>query len=98
MTEWPAPTPVDPQVLDEYVGKYDLGQGNVFTIVREGDKLVVIGSNVKTRFELQPIGKDNFRLLNAEIENEITAIRNDKGEVVALQFESGRSTSRARKL
>jgi len=41
-------------------GKYDLGQGNVFTIVREGDKLIVISSYVKTRFELQPIGKDKF--------------------------------------
>ena len=98
VSEWPAPAPVDPQVLDEYVGKYDLGQGNVFTIVREGDKLFVISSNVKTRFELQPIGKDKFRLLNAEIENEITISRNDKGEVVALHFESGRSSSRARKL
>jgi hypothetical protein len=98
VSEWPAPVNLNPQTLDEYVGKYDLGQGIVFTIVREGDKLIVISPKVKTRFELQPIGKDKLRSLNAEIENEITIIRNDKGEVVALHFESNRRSSRARKL
>ena len=88
-SEWPALVKVDPQVFADYVGKYDRGEGRIIVIVREGDKLINIAADGKTKFELAPIGKDNFRMLDTE--NEVTFIRNDKGEVIErlIEFDGG---------
>ncbi|HEX4947049.1 MAG TPA: cytochrome c [Blastocatellia bacterium] len=88
-TEWPAIVKVDPQVFADYVGKYDRGEGRSITIMREGDKLINIAADGKTKFELAPIGKDRFRMLDTE--NEVTFIRNDKGEVIErlMEFDGG---------
>ncbi|MBS1811116.1 MAG: hypothetical protein JST84_23335, partial [Acidobacteria bacterium] len=86
-SDWPAPIKVDPQVFADYAGKYERGEGRIITVVREGDKLINIAADGRTKFELVPIGKDKFRLN----ENEITFLRNDKGEVVErlVEFEGG---------
>lgn len=87
--EWPVAVKVDPKVFDDYVGKYDRGRGQVIAVVREGDKLISIAADGKTRFELQPIGKDKFRMLDSE--NEITFIRDAKGDVTErlIEFDGG---------
>ncbi|MFN7927222.1 MAG: c-type cytochrome [Blastocatellia bacterium] len=87
--EWPAAIKVDPALFADYVGTYERGEGRVIRIVREGDKLINIAADGKTRLELAPIGKDNFRMLGSE--NEVTFIRNDKGEVIErlIEFDGG---------
>ncbi|HEX4947526.1 MAG TPA: cytochrome c [Blastocatellia bacterium] len=87
--EWPAVVKVDAKIFDDYVGKYDRGQGRVIAVVREGDKLINIAADGKTKFELAPIGKDKFRMLDSE--NEVTFVRNDKGEVIErlIEFDGG---------
>ncbi len=95
-SEWPATVKVDPAVFADYVGKYDRGEGRVIAVVREGDKLINIGADGKTKFELVPLGKDKFRLLDTEIE--ITFMRNDKGAVVERLIESEGTTMRNKKL
>ena len=88
-SEWPATVKVDPVVLADYVGKYDRGEGRIIAVVREGDKLINIAADGKTRLELAPIGKDKFRMLDTE--NEVTFVRNDKGEVIErlIEFDGG---------
>jgi hypothetical protein len=85
---------VDPKIYADYVGRYDRGEGRVISIVREGDKLINIAADGKTKFELAPIGKDKFRMLGAE--NEVTFIRNDKGEVIErlIEFDGGASRNK----
>jgi mono/diheme cytochrome c family protein len=84
-TEWPAVVKVDPKAYDDYVGRYQ--SGNKFIEVkREGDKLMSYATDGKTKYELLPVGKDKFRLLDNEIE--VTFIRNEKGEVVERLRES----------
>ncbi len=78
-TEWPATLKVDPKIYDDYVGKFDLGQGRFATIVCEENKLINIGSTGR-RFELVPIGKDTFRLADEEVE--ISFTRSETGEVL----------------
>ena len=89
--EWPAAVKLDPAILSDYVGRYDAGKGAFIEVVREQDKIVSIGTD-KTRYELVPIGKDKFRMV--EQESEITFIRNTQGEVVerlkASQWGEGR--------
>lgn len=94
--EWPAVVKVDPKIYADYVGRYDRGQGRVITVVQEGDKLINIAADGKTKYELAPIGKDKFRMLDAEIE--ITFVRNDKGEVVERIMEAAGGTLHNKKL
>jgi hypothetical protein len=93
---WPAVVKVDPAVFADYIGKYDRGEGRIITIVREGDNLINIAADGKTKFELAPIGKDRFRMLDAE--NEVTFVRNDKGEVIERLIEFDGGTIRNKKL
>jgi hypothetical protein len=88
-SEWPAAVKIDPAVLADYVGRDDRGEGRVIAVVREGDKLISISADGKTRFELVPIGKDQFRMLDTE--NQITFVRNEKGEVIErlMEFDGG---------
>ena len=50
----------------------------------------------KTRYELLPIGKDKFRLLDNEIE--VTFVRNEQGEVIERLRESDGFVSRNKKV
>ncbi len=88
-SEWPALVKVDPVVFADYVGKYDRGEGRIIVVVREGDKLINIAADGKTKLELAPIGKDKFRMLDTE--NEVTFVRNEKGEVIErlIEFDGG---------
>ena len=87
--EWPAAVKVDPKIFDDYIGKYDRGDNRVITIIREGDKLINIATDGKQRYELQPIGKDKFRMLGNE--TEVTFVRNESGEVIErlIEFDGG---------
>ena len=88
-TEWPAMVKVDPKIFADYLGRYDRGEGRIISIVREGDKLILIAADGKTKVELIPIGKDNFR--TEDNQAEVTFVRNDKGEVIErlIEFEGG---------
>jgi Cytochrome C oxidase, cbb3-type, subunit III len=77
--EWPAAVKIDPAVLSDYVGRYEVGNGTTIQIVKEQDKIVSIGTD-KLKYELIPIGKDKFRM--PEQEAEITFVRNAQGEVI----------------
>ena len=93
--EWPAAVKVDPTVLNDYVGRYDAGKGNFIEVVKEQDKIVSVGTD-KTRYELVPIGKDKFRMVDQE--SEITFIRNAQGEVVERLRESQWGAGRIKKI
>jgi mono/diheme cytochrome c family protein len=88
-SEWPAVVKVDPKIYADYVGRYDRGEGRIIAIERSGDRLFNVAADGKTKYELVPIGKDKFWMLDTE--NEVTFIRNDKGEVSErlLEFPEG---------
>ena len=93
--EWPAVVKVDPAVLNDYVGRYDAGKGNFIEVIKEQDKIVSVATD-KTRYELVPIGKDKFRMVDQE--TEITFIRNAQGEVVERLRESQWGAGRIKKI
>ena len=94
--EWPALVKVDPKVYEDYLGRYDRGEGRIISIAREGEKLINIAADGKTKYELLPIGKDKFRLQSNE--SEVTFMRNEKGEVVERLIEFDGGSSRNKKL
>ena len=66
--EWPAVIKVDPQRYDDYVGKYDYGQGRVMTITREGNGLFAQLSG-QPKFEIFPKAETEFfwKAVRAEV-------------------------------
>ncbi len=93
--EWPAVAKVDPKLFDDYVGRYDVGNNRQISIVKDGTRLWNVATNGQ-RFELIPIGKDKFYLLDTEIE--VTFIRDSKGEVIERLREVGGEVSRNKKI
>lgn len=53
------PVTVDPAVLDEYVGTYQLGPGWLVTITRDGETLMTQATN-EPRFEMTPTSETRF--------------------------------------
>ncbi len=66
-TAWPLPDPnfghklipSDPQILDSYVGRYQMGPDFVVTMSREGDHFYTQATG-QDRFELFPFGEKQF--------------------------------------
>jgi hypothetical protein len=88
-----APTPhdiikLDTKFLDACVGKYEIAPNNVFrigtkvTISRNGGHLVWQRNTVKDALDLYPESETNFFL--KKYGSQVTFIKNDKGEVMAL--------------
>jgi hypothetical protein len=91
----PVPTPhiaikLDAKLLDACVGEYEIAPDNVFyagaklTIRRNGDHLVwqTLGIFLSRAFDLYPESETNFFLkINGA---QVTFIKNDKGEVMAI--------------
>ncbi|HWQ33033.1 MAG TPA: serine hydrolase [Blastocatellia bacterium] len=77
---------VDPKIYDAYAGKYELQPGVVFTITREGDRLMLQLPG-QPAVELFPESETKFfvRVVDAKF----TFVRDEKGEVTHLIFDQG---------
>jgi hypothetical protein len=74
----PAVVKVDPQRYDDYVGKYDYGQGRVMTITREGGGLFAQLSG-QPKFEIFPKAETEF---SKAVRAEVAFVKDSAGKVV----------------
>ncbi len=82
---------IDPQVFDTYTGKYDFGNNRLYSVTREGARYFGRGPN-GIKLELFPVSEITFSV--PEYEEQITFVKDEKGEVVAIRFEqNGRAGS-----
>ena len=81
----PKEVKVKPAVLDRYVGNYRLGPGNIFTISRVGNELMLLVPGAK--YPLTALSESEFLLTFAEAR--ITFQKNQKGEIYQLVWEQG---------
>jgi CubicO group peptidase (beta-lactamase class C family) len=88
---------IDPKILDAYTGQYQHPQV-VFTITREGDKLVLQqGANPEKR-DLLPETASNF-FTNENRRLTYSFVKDEQGQVAYLVIQlEGRETGRARKI
>ncbi|MCI0524321.1 MAG: DUF3471 domain-containing protein [Acidobacteria bacterium] len=86
---------LDPKLLGNYVGEYQVGPGMKFSITREGDKLFLVAPGFG-RNEMYPDSADGFTLNFAGAQ--LTFGRNEKKEVSELTIEVNRQTFRAKKV
>ena len=91
----PATVKVDPKVLDQYVGEYELKPGANLTVTREDDQLMVQPpGGRKTAFE----ASSDTRFLLTTPAITITFVKNEKGVVTHLLFGQGGAETRAAKI
>jgi len=86
---------IDPQVFDTYTGKYDFGNNRQFSVTREGSRYFGQGpSGIK--LELFPVTETKFSI--PDFEEQITFVKDEKGEVVAVLFEQDGRVFRHKKV
>jgi len=66
---------IDPALYDDYVGDYQMDDGQVITIAREGDKLIAVPMG----FEFIPVTETKFFI--KEMGAHISFVRDENGEV-----------------
>lgn len=88
---------IDPQILDAYIGQYQ-HPSVIFTITREGDKLVLQqGSSPEKSYLLPESASDFFANENRRLT--YSFVKDEKGQVAYLVVQlEGRETGRAKKI
>jgi D-alanyl-D-alanine-carboxypeptidase/D-alanyl-D-alanine-endopeptidase len=90
----PVPARVAPEILDAYVGRYQMSPMFVLTVTRDGSRLLV-QATMQPAFRVYPVSETKFvwRVVKASVE----FTRNEKGEVVGLVLDqNGRRHTAAR--
>jgi hypothetical protein len=70
------------QILDAYVGQYQMPDGFVFSITKDSDKLMLILGQRK--FELVPQSETEFELFMPEADNQLIFVPDKSGRVTHL--------------
>jgi CubicO group peptidase (beta-lactamase class C family) len=86
---------VAPQVLEQYVGRYEFTGDETLMITRQGGRLFAQGPG-DPQFELFPISETAF--IARALEAQIMFIKNEQGKVVALVARHSGVEDRARKV
>ena len=88
-------TKVDPAIFDAYAGEYQINDRLVFTVTREGDKLMgQMGSQPK--LELEPVSETQFAI--TAVKANISFEKDATGKVTALVLQQGARTVNAKKI
>jgi CubicO group peptidase (beta-lactamase class C family) len=77
---------VDPKIFDAYVGEYELAPNRIFTISREGDRLMSALTG-QPQVELFPESETKFFL--KVVDAQFTFVKDDKGAVTHLILHQG---------
>jgi CubicO group peptidase (beta-lactamase class C family) len=77
---------VDPKIFDSYVGRYELRPDFIFTITRDGDRLLLEATG-QPQAELFPESATKFFL--KVVDAQVTFVKNEAGEVTHLILHQG---------
>ena len=86
---------LDAKVYDAYVGEYELAPGAVFTIRREGDRLM---ARLTGQSFLEVFPEAEMEFFYKVVDAQITFVKNNQGRVIELVLHQNGSDSRAKKV
>jgi len=86
---------VDPGLLDDYVGEYELAPGFLLTITKENDRLFCQATG-QSKVEIHPESEAKFFL--KEVDAQISFKRNDDGKVEGLTLHQGGRDMQAKRV
>ncbi len=88
-------TKIDPAIFDAYVGEYEINPRLIFTVTREGDKLMgQMGGQGK--LELEPVSETQFTI--PAVKANISFEKDSGGKVTGLVLAQGARTTNAKKI
>lgn len=87
---------VDAEILDSYVGQYEVAPRLVFVIAKDGDKLTFLPPGQPKAVELFAESETDFFL--KVVDAQITFVKNESGEVTGLQFKQMGRVTNAKKI
>ena len=89
---------IDPKILDAYTGQYQMNPSAVFTITREGDKLLLQQGSNPEKQDLLPESASNF-FANENRRLTYSFVKDEKEQVTYLVVQvEGREIGRAKKI
>ena len=86
---------LDEKTLDQYVGEYREKAGDIFTIHREGGRLIGQSAG-DPQVEMFPVGGNTF-IIKA-FDARITFIKDNRGKITGLVFRAGDEEDRFMKI
>lgn len=86
---------VDSRIYEAYVGQYELNPQRIFSVTREGEKLVVDIPRT-ARSEMFPESESKFFLKVRDVQ--LVFVKGEKGEVTHLEIISNGDTMRAKRV
>jgi CubicO group peptidase (beta-lactamase class C family) len=87
--------PIDPELLDRYIGRYELAPTFVIAITREGDRLF-LQATAQPKFELFPESNQKFFL--KVVDAQVTFEADGPGRAAALVLHQNGLNQRARRI
>jgi CubicO group peptidase (beta-lactamase class C family) len=90
---------IDPAIFDGYVGQYQADTSAVFTVTREGDKLMAQQGSSNEKWEWLPESEVNFFAKGGNRRQTFSFVKDEKGQVTHLVvLIEGREIGRAKKI
>jgi hypothetical protein len=87
---------VDPKIYDAYVGEYELGPGLIFTVTRDGDRLMTRASGMPDRIELLPESETTFFYRGSN--GSVIFHKDTTGKVTHMAFKDQGQEMRAKRI
>ena len=89
---------IDPKIFDAYTGQYQVNPSVIFTITREGDKLLLQQGGIPEKQALLPESATNF-FMNENRRLTYSFVKDENGQVAYLVVQlEGQETGRAKKI
>ncbi len=73
---------VDPKILDAFTGQYEFAPNVIFTVTREGNKLIGQTTGQQTRVEILPENETTFFIKGQN--TQIVFVKGEKGQVTEM--------------
>lgn len=77
---------VNPETFDAYVGEYQLPNGNVLIVSREGNHLMV---QQRGESKIEMFAESSTRFFTKAVDAEFTFVKDDEGNVTHLELYQG---------
>ncbi len=87
--------PVDPQVLESYVGQYELAPGVVLDVTTEDSKLMV---QLTGQPRVQVFAESDTEFFYKVVDAQLTFVRDESGQVTAVVLHQGGADNTAKRL
>jgi hypothetical protein len=93
--EKPSVANVDPKLYDAYVGRYDLGNGRVYNVTKEGARLM---SQIPGNPPFELFAETETQFFWRDVRGRLIFVKDERGEVNEIIFDQGVAPTHAKRI